>query len=252
CTLCSDTHPSSNIITIPGCLHVLCKSCTKTYLISKLDEGRFPVICPICQVDDLYEQHCTSPLSPSFFELNELMGMVVIGRDIAVGLVDKAHIEKWDALEVGQVSVEIKCDKCNRSGLVDRQEYLSAQFIHCPLGRLSSNTGSSECSNVWCKLCLKPISIIDGVTQDHSCDGSLELEALAKARGWKPCPGCGMMIDRIVGCNHIACQSPGCNTHFCYVCGKMIAQSFLKSDISAKADEHFKSCDKFDALIDAE
>ncbi|KZT36299.1 hypothetical protein SISSUDRAFT_1050080 [Sistotremastrum suecicum HHB10207 ss-3] len=242
CALCSDTHPSSNIITITGCQHFLCKNCTKTYLRSKLDEGRFPVICPMCQADDLYEHH-------------------FIGRDIAVGLIDKAHLEKWDALEVGQVSVEIKCDKCNRSGLVDRQEYLSAQFIHCPLGRLSTSTSTTSpsgsasiesCTNVWCKLCLKPITIIDGMTQDHSCDGSLELEALAKARGWKPCPGCGMMIDRIVGCNHIACQSPGCNTHFCYVCGKMIAQSFLKSDISVKADEHFKSCDKFDALIDAE
>lgn len=40
-----------------------------------------------------------------------LLLVVVIGRDIAVGLIDRAHLDKWDALEVGQVSVEIKCDK---------------------------------------------------------------------------------------------------------------------------------------------
>lgn len=32
----------------------------------------------------------------------------------------------------------------------------------------------------------------------------------------KSCPSCGVMVDRISGCNHITCQ---CGTHWCYTCG---------------------------------
>jgi hypothetical protein len=33
----------------------------------------------------------------------------------------------------------------------------------------------------------------------------------------KKCPGCGVLTEKYVGCNHIEC--PSCETHWCYVCG---------------------------------
>ncbi|KAM7222604.1 hypothetical protein V8F06_002098 [Rhypophila decipiens] len=45
-----------------------------------------------------------------------------------------------------------------------------------------------------------------------------EFRALSGSSGWKPCPKCHTMIDKIDGCNHIHCTS--CGTHFCYRCGQ--------------------------------
>jgi len=36
----------------------------------------------------------------------------------------------------------------------------------------------------------------------------------------KPCPGCGLPIEKSGGCNHMKCNN--CNTAFCWVCGKQI------------------------------
>ncbi|KAM7190265.1 hypothetical protein V8F20_009772 [Naviculisporaceae sp. PSN 640] len=36
--------------------------------------------------------------------------------------------------------------------------------------------------------------------------------------GWRRCPRCLIMVEKIEGCNHIHCVK--CGTHFCYRCGK--------------------------------
>ena len=36
----------------------------------------------------------------------------------------------------------------------------------------------------------------------------------------KPCPGCGLAIEKTGGCNHMQCNQ--CQTAFCWVCGKQI------------------------------
>lgn len=60
---------------------------------------------------------------------------------------------------------------------VDMAEYRSMDIIACPL---------RGCDHVWCRKCER--SIKRGGPQ-HSCDGSNELEHLAKASGWRHCPG---------------------------------------------------------------
>ncbi|KAK3372569.1 hypothetical protein B0H63DRAFT_301283 [Podospora didyma] len=42
-------------------------------------------------------------------------------------------------------------------------------------------------------------------------------KALSKRMGWKPCPACKRMVEKMEGCNHIICT---CGCHFCYRCGK--------------------------------
>ncbi|KAE8149767.1 hypothetical protein BDV25DRAFT_130103 [Aspergillus avenaceus] len=36
----------------------------------------------------------------------------------------------------------------------------------------------------------------------------------------KPCPGCGVLTEKIAGCGHITCPTEGCEVHWCYFCGK--------------------------------
>lgn len=37
-------------------------------------------------------------------------------------------------------------------------------------------------------------------------------------KGTKPCPQCGIITEKISGCNHMTCGT--CKTHWCWVCGK--------------------------------
>ncbi|KAI9019881.1 hypothetical protein DFJ74DRAFT_141126 [Hyaloraphidium curvatum] len=40
--------------------------------------------------------------------------------------------------------------------------------------------------------------------------------AIADREGWKKCPFCGIMVEKVDGCNHITCTR--CRNHFCYRC----------------------------------
>ncbi|KAJ7739825.1 hypothetical protein B0H16DRAFT_60005 [Mycena metata] len=84
----------------------------------------------------------------------------------------------------------------------------------------------------------------------HSCDGSSELEHLMKSRGWKHCPGCKTPFQKSSGCNHMTCMSPGCNTHFCYVCGKSIVRSAHRREIQTAVSAHYRRCNLFEDVPD--
>ena len=74
-----------------------------------------------------------------------------------------------------------------------------------------------------------------GLTTDEQ-ENEQKLFMLAKAKGWKQCPGCGIFIERIYGCRtitHYGCAAVGwfpwaftClqTTTFCYRCGKKRSQ----------------------------
>ncbi|KAM7193728.1 hypothetical protein V8F33_007662 [Rhypophila sp. PSN 637] len=87
----------------------------------------------------------------------------------------------------------------------------------------SKNVGKCRrCHKKTCTLCQRAYHL-------RHCDNSAaadaelrsqerQFRALSRSSGWKPCPKCRTMIEKIDGCNHIHCTS--CGTHFCYRCGR--------------------------------
>jgi hypothetical protein len=59
---------------------------------------------------------------------------------------------------------------------VSRDEHDEVNIITCPL---------PDCNHEWCKQCQQSI---DSKDQEHSCDGTVELDYLMKQQGWKYCP----------------------------------------------------------------
>lgn len=51
CAVCTDEHPEDYIARVPGCDHGFCRDCLKMYAVTKLEEHRFPIICPSCVAD---------------------------------------------------------------------------------------------------------------------------------------------------------------------------------------------------------
>ncbi|KAJ6456123.1 hypothetical protein C8R45DRAFT_1064835 [Mycena sanguinolenta] len=217
CGICFDKCPEDYVSRIADCTHAFCRECMRSYVVSKLQDKLYPIFCPMCVTDQ-------ARVEPG-----------AITDDLAqtLGLDDKDY-QILQELQIASMSILLHCRQCKESVFVDRAEYEAEQILVCPLPR---------CNYAWCKACQQTIPM-DG--PKHSCDGSSELEHLMKRRGWKHCPGCKTPFQKSDGCNHMTCMSPGCNTHFCYICGDSIVRSALPRAIRAAVSAHYRRCRLFE------
>ncbi|KZS89203.1 hypothetical protein SISNIDRAFT_391688, partial [Sistotremastrum niveocremeum HHB9708] len=223
CSVCMDTHPEDDLAVVEGCGHKFCRFGTKDYVISKIGEGRYPIQCPVCQSSN------TPDATPGF------LNRTLIEQ---LGLTEEQY-NQWIKLELAEHSVSIDCRRCNRSSTVDRADYTDEKYLRCP---------HDDCDNFWCKECQQSVTVDPMGEVVHSCDGTAELAGLMEQQGWKACPGCRTPIERTYGCNHMTCPTPGCNTHFCYVCGDSIVRSVVKATVDRELERHYSTvCDLFEA-----
>ncbi|KZT29351.1 hypothetical protein NEOLEDRAFT_1128071 [Neolentinus lepideus HHB14362 ss-1] len=213
CMICLETIPEDYIAPLNSCKHFICTGCLRTYVHSKLQEGRFPIFCPVCMTQKDPEGEVISN---------------VLAQQIGLSEED---FQTFIEFELTAFSILMHCRKCKQSVFVDRTEYNETEIVTCPL---------PGCQYTWCKQCSQEAAAVDGVK--HSCDGSAELQSLMQQRGWKNCPGCDTPTEKTGGCNHMTCPAPGCNSHFCYRCGKMIIQSVKHGDVSSAMATHYSAC----------
>ncbi|KAK0489056.1 hypothetical protein IW261DRAFT_1390486 [Armillaria novae-zelandiae] len=215
CAICLDTIPMDFAARVAECNHVTCRNCLQQHLLTTLHEHRFPVFCPTCTDGD------KKSILPETLVLD-------------IGIPEKEY-RIFEELQMSAFSILLHCKQCKESAFVDRTEYQEAGIITCPLPR---------CNHTWCKSCQQTVDVTG---PQHSCDGSSELDHLMKQRGWKYCPGCKTPVQKESGCNHMTCMSPGCNTHFCYICGGKIVRSALRGDIQTAVSDHYlRRCTLFE------
>ncbi|TFK55435.1 hypothetical protein OE88DRAFT_1716275 [Heliocybe sulcata] len=215
CMVCLETIPLDYVAPLDSCKHLICTECLRGHVRSKLQEGRFPILCPVCMTEKDNEGRVISNL------LAQQLGLT------------EEEFETFMEFEMTAFSILIHCRSCEKSVFVDKQEYKEAEIITCPL---------FGCQYTWCKRCSQEAAL-DG--DKHSCDGSTELQNLMQQRGWKICPGCNTPTEKTSGCNHMTCPTPSCNTHFCYRCGNMIIQSLRQEDIAREVTAHYRTCNLF-------
>ncbi|KAG1847135.1 hypothetical protein C8R48DRAFT_732170 [Suillus tomentosus] len=216
CVICMEEQPVDNSVDLE-CNHSICRTCIRGHICSKIEEHRFPVMCPVCMTEK--NNHQPKAIS----------GLLV--QQIGI---DERQYAIWEEMELSHLSVLLHCRKCQRSVPVVRQEHDESRLLVCPL---------PDCNHIWCKACQQSVAIGD---PPHSCDGTSELDHLMKQRGWKYCPNCKTPVQRDGGCSHMTCISPACNTHFCYICGKNIVRSALRNEIQTAVAAHYRVCNLFD------
>ncbi|KAH8094848.1 hypothetical protein BXZ70DRAFT_896170 [Cristinia sonorae] len=216
CGICLDEYEEDMVARIESCGHKFCRDCIRGFIQVKLGEHRFPIFCPTCIVDR--EKSDPGTLSTILVQ--------------QIGLSEE-EFNLFTELELSVFSILLHCRKCQQAVFVDKAEYEAQDLIVCPLPR---------CNYIWCKNCSRAIDV-NGPR--HSCDGSSELNHLMSQRGWKHCPGCRTPTEKMDGCNHMTCPSPGCNTHFCYVCGESIVQSVMRREIQTALSNHYARCNLF-------
>ncbi|KAI0273216.1 hypothetical protein BGY98DRAFT_1120058 [Russula aff. rugulosa BPL654] len=212
--------PDDSIARPDPCGHAFCRECLRRHVTTRLDEHRFPILCPTCTAGKARKGSSQRYVSQSLA--------------LDLGLTDEQY-SIWTEMEMAPFSVLLYCRKCQRAMFVARDEHDEAKIINCPL---------PDCNHAWCKQCQQSIEF-KGLK--HSCDGTSELDHLMKQQGWKYCPTCKTPIQKTSGCNHMSCMTPACNTHFCYICGGLIVKSALGREIEEATSAHFeKNCALFE------
>lgn len=51
CSICMDELPEDDVAKIDECVHMMCRSCLRGFVSSKIQEHRYPIFCPMCTVD---------------------------------------------------------------------------------------------------------------------------------------------------------------------------------------------------------
>jgi len=218
CGICMENHPEDSVARVDNCGHAFCRQSLREYIVSKLKERQFPIVCPLCSI----EKERTSPASITESLVHQ------------VGIPNKEYVI-FEEMQLSSVSIHVTCRGCSKEVFIDRKEYEAASQLMCPL---------PGCNYSWCKACQQHI-VAGGPA--HSCDGSSELEHLMTQQGWKHCPGCKTPVAKNQGCNHMACK---CKMHFCYICGANISQSLVQKEINDAVAAHFRRCSLIDDIPD--
>jgi len=92
-----------------------------------------------------------------------------------------------------------------------------------------------ECGFEYCALCNATYHFntrCDGSSIIKQQDYAQQLKSIKyiNDNGFRECPGCGIVVAKFEGCNHIThinCSKPSeeNNCHFCYDCGELLFQS---------------------------
>ena len=50
CRICMDELPEDDVATVDDCVHMMCRSCLREFVSSKIQEHRYPIFCPVCTI----------------------------------------------------------------------------------------------------------------------------------------------------------------------------------------------------------
>ncbi|TRM59279.1 hypothetical protein BD626DRAFT_437228 [Schizophyllum amplum] len=182
-----------------GCGHVYCTACAKHLLSSATENKTFPLTC----IGD--EATCGVPIPiPTIRKF----------------LTDDAMNKLFDAAFAAHIERNPDKLKYCRTAACE-QVYPSSgdvqQFVSCP-----------SCFATICASCDEGARA--GTTcAENARDSQRKLEdrlneTLVAEQNYKRCPSCHILVEKIVGCNHITCR---CGTHFCWRC----TQAFARDEI---------------------
>lgn len=179
CTVCEDEIPKSKLIPLV-CHHYWCRPCLNQAVAVGYSSpvNHPPICCDSRAIDVATVQGCLD--------------------DDVLLRVTEVYEEYTSFNPI--FCAELRCGKLIPQLPIDRKE---SQFVMC-----------RSCRKRTCKRCrVLQGAHIDGCPDD---DLSEEDQRLVSQAGWKRCPRCRVVVERVGGCRMMVCF---CGTSFCYMCG---------------------------------
>jgi len=204
CPICCEKIQPADSFRISGCGHRFCKACLNRWYTSKVDEGCLKITCP-------------------FITNNGVCGVPVLRERLN----EVIHIECYSRYE------RLRKLKQNENA----RECPFCQYIQ---------VGDPKFPNMKCNKCLKEYCFthsnahVGKTCKQYEKQNKREFKKSMRAakKGSKICPGCGAVVSKIDGCNHMTCR---CGMDFCNICG---------ADITGNVGGHYIfGCNQYDQDI---
>eukprot|EP01059_Diplonema_ambulator_P019568 TRINITY_DN3302_c0_g1_i1.p1 TRINITY_DN3302_c0_g1~~TRINITY_DN3302_c0_g1_i1.p1 ORF type:complete len:494 (+),score=128.39 TRINITY_DN3302_c0_g1_i1:1210-2691(+) len=204
CGVCYSESSETSAVAVSGCGHYFCLQCFGQYFAHQLSEkgmSSLSVTCPwngctfVCERKLVIAVLSRASLQAPYEGMNEaLLKRYEMFHERSF-VEDNPYVQ-W--------CPSPRCENCIRVSTVASDESL---VVHC------------NCGMTFCFRCCE---------EDHmpaTCEmlrvWLRKEQDESETANWivantKPCPGCGVNIEKNDGCNHITCQS--CSYDFCWVC----------------------------------
>ncbi|KAG0697159.1 hypothetical protein DFH29DRAFT_984366 [Suillus ampliporus] len=236
CAICLSPHKGRHCVRL-ACAHVFCRSCLTDFWGSCITEGDIGRVgCP----------------DPSCVKAGH-----EAGEEDVVRVVEEEEVRRWRWLRTkralerdpGMVHCPVtfcqtpvpspEIEEDSESGWARLRTCPTCEYAFCAFCRRTWHGPISEC----------PLRVTEtfveeymGLPEGHARRGEIErrwgrvnvrrlvgkYEEERKNREWMEkstmgCPGCGVHVEKSVGCNHMTCAK--CRQHFCYLCGEKLPPS---------------------------
>lgn len=186
CPVCLSA-PKRGAVLLALCAHPICTECILRHVKIALNENKFPIQCPLKAAETWPTPRALLAASP-----------------------DDPLRKKLEHTLVSYTPHLTTCPSPRCRAAYDwtkRVEQDGPRFrfrLTCP-----------KCGERVCLRCKDRLH--DGLCVGED-DGRMEkqFENLVATRGWRYCPQCGSVVERISGCRFMKCR---CGKRFCYTCG---------------------------------
>ena len=72
CGVCLDDFPEDDVVRIDVCGHEICRDCARGHVSAKIEEHRFPVLCPVCMADHKNQNPASESRDCPLFPLTDI------------------------------------------------------------------------------------------------------------------------------------------------------------------------------------
>jgi len=209
CKICLMEHPVSEMMVLESCGHRFCKECLTHWYTNKITEGEVDLVCMYL---DESTGKCMQPLSEEEIQ----------------AIVSAETFSKYERFKRMQDKLMRECPFCSHT---QRGDPKNPEMVCENCGQIYCFLHSNAHPNETC--------------EEYTARMEEEFRKNREAAGkdCKECPGCGIVVEKTQGCNHMTCTK--CKTEFCYVCG---------ADITGPdaVFEHYRNgdCQQFDFNLD--
>ncbi|MED6131909.1 hypothetical protein PIB30_014355 [Stylosanthes scabra] len=176
CQICFESKPLNRSFDLQGCPHFYCQTCVAKYIMAKLKDNIFNLVCP--------ESKCTGFLNPNHCK----------------PILPSNVLEWW-----GRVLSE---------SAIPENVKLYCPFNDCSALLITNNNDDDVQSD--CPHCKRSICVKCKVPwhSELSCEKFQELKNnsndlmldLVKRRKWKQCPNCKCYVEKKDGCDYMTCR----------------------------------------------
>src|SRR5229473_590808 len=154
CDICLEEMPNDSIARPDPCQHTFCRECLRGHVAARLNEHRFPILCPSCSVSkgkgkEVAGGTCCGPMVIFIFISCYVSLEISQSLALDLGLTDE-QFSVWSEMEMAAFSVPVHCRKyvygvhplrssayieirCQRTMFVAKDDYEEAKNIPCPL-----------------------------------------------------------------------------------------------------------------------